>query len=310
MKNRHKYRVSALLSRKPILCWYFIAKSGCSHHHHTFLICHPLIIASHWWLNVGTREHGTYDSAVLKNANSVYSVTAVHWRGGEAPNVTLIPFKWHLWSRDIILIYPLNPPFAALFAAITHTFFIICIVFCVNYVDLRSSQGNFFFVEVKWSANNSRLNEGEQLQQSSAPPLPGSQLWWLRAVPSLLLAPTMHNNFLLKIVMSFISAPSFIYYLSITYSCAISIWNNIDNVIAIMQSPIYLRSPQVAVSIDLNSNKLPSEVRSPDLGLRYDISHEWDNWDNWDKPRPAQEDDLRSSCQQPGNKTSEEKLST
>ena len=41
-----------------------------------------------------------------------------------------------------------------------------------------------------------------------------------------------------------------------------------------MQSPIYLRSPQVAVSIDLNSNKLPSEVRSPDLGLRYDISHE------------------------------------
>ena len=74
--------------------------------------------------------------------------------------------------------------------------------------------------------------------------------------------------------MSFISAPSFIYYLSITYSCAIPIWNNIDNVIAIMQSPIYLRSPQVAVSIDLNSNKLPSEVRPPDLGLRYDISHE------------------------------------
>ena len=170
--------------------------------------------------------------------------------------------------------------------------------------------GKLFFVEVKWSANNSRLNEGEQLQQSSVPPLPGSQLCWLRAVPSLLLAPTMHNNFLLKIVMSFKSAQSFIYYLSITYSCAISIWNNIDNVIAIMQSPIYLRSPQVAVSIDLSSNKLPSEVRSPDLGLRYDISHEWDNWDNWDKPRPAQEDDLRSSCQQPGNKTSEEKLST
>ena len=91
------------------------------------------------------RDMGTWDIRFcsVKNANSVYSVTAVHWRGGEAPNVTLIPFKWHLWSRDIILIYPLNPPFAALFAAITHTFFIICIVFCVNYVDLRSSQGNF-----------------------------------------------------------------------------------------------------------------------------------------------------------------------
>ena len=278
--------LSALLSRKPILCWYFIAKSGCI--------------------------HGTYDSAVLKNANSVYTLTAEHWRGGEAPNVTLIPFKWHLWSRDIILIYPLNPPFAALFAAITHTFFIICIVFCVNYVDLRSSQGNFSL----WKWNEVQIIQDWTRESSSSSPAPlrcqgpGSQLCWLRAVPSLLLAPTMHNNFLLKIVMSFISAPSFIYYLSITYSCAISIWNNIDNVIAIMQSPIYLRYPQVAVSIDLNSNKLPSEVRSPDLGLRYDISHEWDNWDNWDKPRPAQEDDLRSSCQQPGNKTSEEKLST
>ena len=91
------------------------------------------------------RDTGTWDIRFcsVKNANSVYTLTAVHWRGGEAPNVTLIPFKWHLWSRDIILIYPLNPPFAALFAAITHTFFIICIVFCVNYVDLRSSQGNF-----------------------------------------------------------------------------------------------------------------------------------------------------------------------
>ena len=122
----------------------------------------------------------------------------MHWRGGEVHNVTLIPFKWHLWSRDIILIYPLNPPFAALFAAITHTFFIICIVFCVNYVDLRSSQGNFSL----WKWNEVQIIQDwtrePGFSSSTAPPPPGSQLGWLRAVPSLLLALTMHNNFLLK----------------------------------------------------------------------------------------------------------------
>ena len=114
----------------------------------------------------GNMGHGTYDSAVLKNANSVYTLTAEHWRGGEAPNVTLIPFKWHLWSRDIILIYPLNPPFAALFAAITHTFFIICIVFCVNYVDLRSSQGNFSL----WKWNEVQIIQDWTRESSSSSP--------------------------------------------------------------------------------------------------------------------------------------------
>ena len=163
----------------------------------------------------------------------------MHWRSGEVHNVTLIPFKWHLWSRDIILIYPLNPPFAALFAAITRTFFIICIVFCVNYVDLRSSQGNFSL----WKWNEVQIIQDwareSGFSSSTAPPPPGSQLGWLRAVPSLLLALTMHNNFLLKIVMSFISAPSFIYYLSITYLWTTLIWNNIDNVIVIMKFSIW-----------------------------------------------------------------------
>ena len=145
--------------------------------------------------------HGTYNSAVLKKQYfSVYlHIDCMHWRGGEVHNVTLIPFKWHLWSRDIILIYPLNPPFAALFAAITRTFFIICIVFCVNYVDLRSSQGNFSL----WKWNEVQIIQDWTREpgfcSSTAPPPPGSQLGWLRAVPSLLPALTMHNNFLLKL---------------------------------------------------------------------------------------------------------------
>ena len=174
--------------------------------------------------------------------------------------------------------------------------------------------GKLFFVEVKWSANNSRLNEGEQLQQPSAPPLPGSRVATLMAPGGSELAACSNNaqQLFIKNCDEFYIC-TIIYLLLIYYLfvCDIDIWNNIDNnVIAIMQSPIHLRSPQVAVSIDLNSYKFPSKVRPPDLGRRYDISHEWDNWDNWDKPRPAQEDDLRSSCQQPGNKTSEEKLST
>ena len=115
------------------------------------------------------RDMGTWDirfCSVKKRYNSVYTLTALHWRGGEAPNVTLIPFKWHLWSRDIILIYPLNPPFAALFAAITHTFFIICILFCVNYVDLRSSQGNFSL----WKWNEVQIIQDWTRESSSSSP--------------------------------------------------------------------------------------------------------------------------------------------
>ena len=178
----------------------------------------------------------------------------MHWRGGEVHNVTLIPFKWHLWSRDIILIYPLNPPFAALFAAITHTFFIICIVFCVNYVDLRSSQGNFSL----WKWNEVQIIQDwtrePGFSSSTAPPPPGSQLGWLRAVPSLLLALTMHNNFLSKIVMTFVSAPSFIYYLSITYLCGTLIWN-INN--DIMQFPLGSVNFPIICSICVQPQSLP-----------------------------------------------------
>ena len=144
MKNRHKYRVICAIVKKTdiVLIFYCKIRLQSPSPYISYLPSAYNRIA----LLIKCRDMATRDirfCSVKKRYNSVYTLTAVHWRGGEAPNVTLIPFKWHLWSRDIILIYPLNPPFAALFAAITHTFFIICIVFCVNYVDLRSSQGNF-----------------------------------------------------------------------------------------------------------------------------------------------------------------------
>ena len=168
MKNRHKYRVLCYCQENRYFADILLLNQVAFTATTTFLICHPRIIASHCWPNVGTWQQGTYNSAVLKNANSVYTLTAEHWCGGEAPNVTLIPFKWHLWSRDIILIYPLNPPFAALFAAITHTFFIICIVFCVNYVDLRSSQGNFSL----WKWNEVQIIQDWTRESSSSSPAP------------------------------------------------------------------------------------------------------------------------------------------
>ena len=114
--------------------------------------------------------------------------------------------------------------------------------------------GKLFFVEVKWSANNSRLSEGERLQQLHCPSAARVATWMAPGGSELAACSNNAQQLFIKIVMSFISALSFIYYLSITYLCRTLIWN-INN--DIMQFLIASVNSPIICSICVQHQSLP-----------------------------------------------------